>query len=309
MIANVFSKTTPINYITITVISIFFYSFYQFSRIETETTVWIVVQKTAIILLLSLSFIYVNIISQKNNLTKLNSYTLLLYALFFILFPSLYNNPNVIISNLLILLAVDKLFALKTLKKSKEKIFDASFWIFLASIFHFWSILFIFLVFTAIIFHVGRDYKNWIIPFIALFAVAILVVLFQLLFQYDLISLIYDNVNISLNFSYFENVYQNIALAIFSSIAVFVFSTQTLEIKNKPLNLQGTYKKVVFMFVLAVLIYVLSNHKNNSFLIYSFVPMAILGANFLEKIQTYWMKEVTLYILIAISVTLFTLQL
>lgn len=309
MIANVFSKTSPLNYLMISVISIFFYSFYQFSRIDTEITISILLQKTVIMFLLTLSFIFVNIISQKNNLTKLNSYTLLLYSIFFILFPSIFNNPNVIIANLFVLLAVNKLFALKNLKKSKQKIFDASFWILIASVFHFWCILFLFLVFTAILFHVGRDYKNWIIPFIALLSVAILLVLFQLVFSYDLQSMIYDNVSISFNFSYFETVYQNIALALFASVAIFIFSTQTFEINNKPLNLQGTYKKVVLMFVLAVLIYVLSNHKNNSFLIYSFVPLSILGANFIEKIQTYWMKEVTIYILIGITVILFSLQL
>jgi hypothetical protein len=309
MIANVFSKTSPLNYITITVISIFFYSFYQFSKINEGITGWIIAQKIAIMLLLSLSFIFINYISQKNNLTKLNSYTLLLYCLFFILFPSIYNNPNVVIANLFILQAVNKLVALKNLKQSKEKIFDASFWIFMAAIFHFWCILFILLVFTAIIFHVSRDYRNWIIPFIALFAVCILVVLYQLIFMDNLLLLIYDNIKMSFNFSYFENVYQNIALAVFSSVAIFIFISQTVDLGNKPLNMQSTFKKIILMFVLALLIYVLSNHKNNSFLIYSFTPLAIFGANFIEKIKTNWMKEVTLYLFIAICITLFFMQL
>jgi hypothetical protein len=45
------------------------------------------------------------------------------------------------------LLALRRLISLQSMKASKEKIFDASLWVFIASLFHFWSILFIVLIF------------------------------------------------------------------------------------------------------------------------------------------------------------------
>ena len=142
-----------------------------------------------------------------------------------------------------------------------------------------------------------------------MFAVAILSVLVDLILDNNLISDLYSEINTSFNFSYFENIYQNIALAVFSSVALLFFSTQITEVQNKPLNQQSTYKKILFAFLLGVLIYVLSDHKNNSYLIFSLAPLAILGANFIETIKTNWMKETTLYLLVFVSITMFLLQL
>ena len=65
--------------------------------------------------------------------------------LFLLFFPSIWNDFNLLISNFFILLALRRLLSMHSAKAPKEKIFDASLWIFFASFFHFWSILFILL--------------------------------------------------------------------------------------------------------------------------------------------------------------------
>ena len=82
---------------------------------------------------------------------------------------------------------------------TKEKIFGASFWIFLAALFHFWSILYIGLVFISIALHVSRDYKNWIIPFIALFSVTILFFVFNVMNDNEPLEVVLNNTYISFN--------------------------------------------------------------------------------------------------------------
>lgn len=309
MIASVFSKTRPINYLIIGIVSLFFFGIYQFKSLDWLSDGWQITQKTAALLLLAASFVLLNQIVLRNNLTKINNYAILLFAIFIILFPTIYKNHNVIIANFFLLLALNRLLALHHLKNTKEKIFDASFWILIAALFHFWCISYIILVFIAIIFHVAGDYRNWIIPFLALFAVTILAFLTDLILDNDLLLNIYNGIEYSFNFSYFENVYQNIAFAIFSSITVLFFYTQVIDIPNKPLNKQTIFKKVLFSFVLGALIYVLSNDKNNSYLIYCMAPLSILGANFIEKIKTNWMKETTIYLLVVVAIVLFLLQL
>lgn len=49
--------------------------------------------------------------------------------------------------------------------------------------------------------------------------------------------------------------------------------------------------------------------KTNDMLIYSFAPLAILGANMFEKLDNNNFKETSLYILFAVGITLFVLQL
>ena len=309
MIASIFSKTRPINYLVIGLTSLLFFSIYQFNDTKWLTDGWQIFYKVVVLLTLFASFVLLNRLVLVNNLTKINNYAILLFAIFILFFPSIFKNQNVIISNFFLLLALNRLLALHHLKSTKEKIFDASFWILIAALFHFWCISYILLVFIAIIFHVAGDYRNWIIPFLALFAVTILAFLTDLILDNNLLLNIYNEIDYSFKFSYFENVYQNISFAIFSSITVLFFYTQIIDLPNKPLNKQTVFKKVLFSFLLGVLIYVLSNHKNNSYLIYCMAPLSILGANFIEKIKTNWMKETTLYLLVVIAILLFSLQL
>ena len=309
MIASVFNKTRPINYLLLGIVSLFLYVLYQFKETSWTNDGWLIAQKIGLFLILVASYFLLNFLTLKNNLTKSNNYAILLFSIFLIFFPLIFKTPNVLIANFLLLLALRRLIALQNLKYTKEKIFDASFWIFVAALFHFWCISFIILVFISIIFHVSGNYKNWIIPFLAFFAVAMLSVLLDLILDNNLLADIYREIKTSFNFSYFENIYQNIALAVFSSVALLFFSTQITEVQNKPLNQQVTYKKILFAFILGVMIYTLSNHKNNSYLIFSLAPISILGANFIEKIKTNWMKETTIYLLLFVSITLFLLQL
>lgn len=309
MIASVFNKTRPINYVVIGVITFFLYTLYQIKEINWTNDGWIIAQRIGLFILLLASYVIFNFLALRNNLTKSNNYSILLFSVFLIFFPTIFNNPDVIVANFFLLLALRRLIGLQSLKNTKEKIFDASFWIFIAALFHFWCISYIILVFISIIFHVSGNYKNWIIPFLALFSVAILAVMIDLIFKNNLLTNIQKDITVSFNFSYFENIYQNIALALFSSVALLFFSTQSLEVQNKPLNQQATYKKILFAFILGLLIYILSSNKNNSYLIFCLAPLSVLGANFIERIKTNWMKEITLYLLVAVSITLFLMQL
>src|SRR3970282_2496096 len=129
-----------------------------------------------------------NFVSKKNGLSKNSSYTIFFYLLFLLFFPSILDNINLIFSNLFILLALRRLLSLQSLTASKEKIFDASLWIFVASLFHFWSIIFIVLVFISIMFHVARDYRNWILPFIAFFTAGIIFMLYAAVFDVNILE-------------------------------------------------------------------------------------------------------------------------
>ena len=191
---------------------------------------------------------------------------------------------------------------------SKEKIFDASFWIFISAIFHFWSILYIILVFISIIFHSGKEYKNWLLPFISFLCVWVLYIATSLL-MFDSYSINKAVFHVSFNFFDFKNVYQNMALALFVSIAVLFFASQTIDYQNKPLNMQSSYKQVYFAFLLAVGIYVFSTNKSNYLLIYTFAPLAILGANMFEKMKNSIYKEVSLYLLLGVGLFFFFVQL
>jgi hypothetical protein len=308
MIASLFSKTRPINYALVLIMLFTCFFLYQFQVPTVNFTTGDLFSKIFVFLLLLLSFFLVNFISLKNALTQNDNYAILLFLVFILLFPSVLNNIKIVLSNVFLLLALRRLISLKTLSSSKEKIFDASFWIFLSAIFHFWSILYIILVFISIIFHSGKEYKNWILPFVSFLCVWILYIATSL-FLFGNYSINKAVFQVSFNFFDFKDVYQNMALSLFVSISVLFFASQTIDYQNKPLNMQSSYKQVYFAFLLAVGIYVFSANKSNDLLMYTFAPLAILGANMFEKMENSIYKEVSLYLLLGVGLFFFFVQL
>ena len=248
MIASVFNKTRPFNYLLIGILILLFFIVKVIS-VEKPELKWVFyAEEVGLFILIFSSLSILNFIALKNGLTKNNNYALFLFFVFLLFFSSGLQNKNIVISNFLLLLALRRLISLKSLLSIKEKIFDASFWIFLAALFHFWSILYIFLVFIAIILHVSKDYRNWIIPFIALFAVTILFFLANSFLNNTLVTDLLGKTYVSFNFYYFDNVYQRIALAFFSSISVFFFISHVFDIPSKALNVQSSHKTILFSF-------------------------------------------------------------
>ncbi|WP_353077197.1 DUF6427 family protein [Flavobacterium sp.] len=308
MIASLFSKTRPINYAFIFIMLFFCFFLYQIQVPNESFNTNTLFSKFGVLLLVFFSFFLVNFISLKNALTQNDNYAILLYLVFILLFPSVLNDSKIVVSNVFLLLALRRLISLKTLSSSKEKIFDASFWIFLSAIFHFWSILYIVLVFISIVFHSGKDYKNWILPFVSFFCVWILYISTSLIL-YDNYSINKDVFEVSFNFFDFKNSYENMTLAAFVSISVLFFASQTIDYQNKPLNMQSSYKQIYFAFILSIGIYVFSANKSNDLLLYSFAPLSILGANMFEKMENSIYKEVSLYLLLGVGMFFFFVQL
>lgn len=309
MITSVFSKSRPLNYIIISALLVICYFLYLQKAPELVDSVNGIITRTGLLLLLIGSLFIINFVTKKNGLSKDNSYTFLFFFSFLILFPTTLVNTNLIISNFFILLALRRLISLQSLLTPKEKIFDASLWIFLAAIFHFWSILFILIVFVSILFHVSRDYRNWVLPFISFFAVGVIALMYALIFDQSLIETIVDSALIDFNFNYFTNNYQNFALSLYLVTATFFFITQALTLPNKPLNMQSSYKKIIVAFIIGAVVFLISSDKNNSLLIYTFAPVAIMATNHIESMQVNWLKETFVYVIVGCSVLTFFSQL
>ncbi len=309
MITSIFSKSRPINYILIITLLVLCFLLFQFHSNSITISMFEIGKKTVLLSLLVGSLLITNFITKRNGLSKDNSYTFLLFFVFLILFPKTLSNSSLIVSNTFILLALRRLISLQSLKTPKEKIFDASLLIFMASLFHFWCILFLILVYISIIYHVSRDYRNWVIPIIAFFTVLVIAVLGSLIFNPSLIQDFSKSIVIDFDLRYIETIFQNIALAIYLTIAMLAFATMAFILSNKPLNLQSSYKKIIFAFIIGVTIFFISDNKDNSFLIYTFVPVSIMLTNFLETIERYWIKETILGIIIFASLITYILQL
>jgi len=309
MLASIFSKTRPINYIILTLLIVTFYTMFIGLDFGVEWTLMDIFKKGGVLMLLLLMMYLSQFIVSRNRLVNDTAYVPLIFTSLLFLFPTSFTNVRVVVSSYFILLALRRILSLHSLKQSKEKILDASLWICLASLFHFWSILYLLLLFYAIAFFGAKDYKNWIIPVIAFFGASILLTLYLLITGIPFLTWWEDKFQMSFDFMYFENVYQNIALAVFVSIAVLYAVSQIMAIKSKPYNMQNTYKKIVLSFLIGAAIYVVSAEKSNGVLLFTFFPLAILGANYIDSIPQKWRKEANAYSIFFIGIFFYLMQL
>lgn len=294
MITTIFKKSTPINYSLVVILLLFFFFLFQFSSTKSPDLHSDSNQTFGILLLLLASLFITNFIVKKNILTKKSSYTILFFFLFLLFFPSILKNSNLLVSNFFILLALRRLVSLQTLKAPKEKIFDASLWIFVASLFQFWALLFILLVYISIFFHVSRDYRNWLLPFVAFFTTLVIFISYALLFDISIIGGYLEKAVVNFNIDYFTNSFQNLSLSIYTVFAVFFLFSSIFTLTNKPLNLQASYKKMIFAFIIGVSIYIISPNKNSDILVFTILPLSIMATNTIEYSQNNLRNEIIL---------------
>lgn len=305
MITSVFRKSTPINLILVVFLMLVFFLIYQFQDFSWTNSPFSILKKVGLFFVLIASVFITDFITKRNGLSKDSSYTILFYFLFVLFFPSILNNLNLVLSNFFILLAIRRLISLQSLKAPKEKIFDASLWIFIASLFHFWCIIFILLVFISIILHASRDYRNWILPFIAFFIVGIIFSLHATIFD-EALNL---NTQTSLKIDYFTNNYQNLALSIFTTVTLFFVVSIFLTLAHRPLILLTSYKTIISFLFIGILIFVISPNKSNDLLLFTFAPLSIIASAHIEMKQEKLKQEIVLFVLIACGLFAFFSQL
>lgn len=313
MIASVFSKSRPFNYILVTVLLVLCYFIYQFQSSGTASGAsfsWFeLIQKGVILLLLVASLFITNFITKRNGLSKDNSYSALFYVSFLLFIPSSFDNFKIVLSSFFILLAMRRLISMKSLLTPKEKIFDASLWIFIAALFHFWSILFIFIVFVSIIFHVSGDYRNWVLPFIAFFTVGIIFIFFSLVIDKEWLDVVWNQTGTDFEFYYLEKSASNAALVLYALFAVVFLLSMIFTMSKRPIIMLASYKKVIFIFLISVLIYIISPEKSNSLLLFGLMPISVLATGFIEINRDSVLKEIMTATVLACGVLLFIFQL
>lgn len=309
MITSVFKKSTPINLILVVILMLVFFLIYQFQDLTWTNSAYSILKKAMLFVVLLVSIFITNFIAKKNGLSKDSSYTVFFYFLLLLFFPSGLDNVNLILSNFFVLLALRRLISLQSLKASKEKIFDASLWIFVAALFHFWSILYIVLVFISIIFHVSRDYRNWVLPFIAFFAVGIISMLFSVIFHKDVLGYINTNAITNFDIDYFTNNYQNITFSIYLTIALFFVISMFVSLPNRPLVLNSSYKKIIGSFFIGIVIFAVSSNKSNDLLVFTIAPLAMMATSHIEVKQLQLKQEMVLAVFILCSLFVFFSQL
>jgi len=297
MLTSFFNKSKPINLSVIILLLCIFY-------IGANFTTWIngfdwleFLEKLGVLLLLVLSLLVLNFIAKKNELTKRSAYKTLLFAIFCISFGSLLKNESVIISNLCVLFAMRRIISLRSHKFVEKKIFDATFWISIATLYHFWSALFFLVVFFAIL-NFAANFKNWLIPFVAFLAVVSLTICFHLVAYDEFYT--FSNWFQASNFDFtrYGDLKLLIPLSIILGLLIWTLFQYFSSIQKASITRRPVLTMIIFSLLVAAAVSLFSPTKNGSELIFFFVPLSIVSSNYFDGKKDKILKEIILVTLI-----------
>jgi hypothetical protein len=305
MITTIFSKSNPANYLIVGFLLVVSYIINEWRLVFLKNESFLIIESLVKITFLLIALFLANFIAKRNALSKDNSFVFLSLAVFLIFVPQTLADFKIITAFFFVLLAMRRILSVQSLTFVKEKIFDASLWVFVASLFHFWSILFILLVFTAILFHVAMDYRNWFLPLIALFAVGLLFTAICLILSQPFYLELFQQMKLDFSFKYFDTKMESATVILFAIFSVSLVVFYSLGIKKKPTSLQNNVLKIIFTWIIGVFLVLISPQKTNALLIFTMFPISIFAADFLENSSVKWFKESVSGLVILIALLIF----
>ncbi len=291
MISSFFSKAKPIHFVIVCLILLLSFSTAKFYTISATFNLGLLFKETGLFLVCLATVFILDFLASRNNLTKKNSYKILIFSLFVALLPESILNSNLLFSNLFVLLAIRRIISLKSNKDIKKKLFDAAFWISIATLFYFWAILFYALIFLGLILYRIVDVKNYIVPFIGILTVGVLSSSYMILTGQDLLG--YFNNLIEFSFDFISLNSQRIVM---SSTIILTYGIWSLlyfirYLKSKSKKSRPSFILLIFAALIGLVIIAVSPHKNGSEFIFLFAPLSIIITNYLETISEKWFKE------------------
>ena len=306
MITSFFKTSKPFHFIITAFFMLVLFVFYRNKMIPSLN--WnMVLNEFLIYLVLIFTIAVLSFVVAKNNLTKQNSFSVILFALFLGCIPETLMHDNILISNVFVLLAIRRLVSLKSNISVKKKLFDAAFWLGIASLFYFWSILFFGLIFIALLLFALGQLRNWLIPFIAIIALAVILSSYSILFNDSFFS--FNEYFESVSFS-FKNVFSlkfiigASTLSLISIIAIVFYVKKVSEFIRVK---RSSFLIVLYAFLIAFSCFVIAPSKNGSEVIFMYPPLAIITSNFLETIKNRWFSDFVFYFIFGTVISVLVL--
>jgi len=301
MIANFFNQTRPINFL---VLSIMVFMIFIVALINANSEVldfFFFIKNGAFLSVAILMIFVLNFIIRKNSLSDDNSYAIFFYMLLWSFFPNTFVNEGVFISNFILLFAFRRIYSLRSVIKTKEKIFDGAFWIGIASLFYIWSLLFMILLYAAILIFRKADWRNILIPLIGLITPIFLSYTYLLVFN-DLESFarIWE-IDYSFDLSIYNSANYLIPLVFIGLVAIISIIPTTNKSLLGKIDVKSTWFLLIAHIMVSLLIVFVAPEKDASEFTFLFFPLSILFANYLQILKKYWIKEAILYLFIIIG--------
>jgi len=298
MIATFFTKSNPIHYVFA-----FIYLFALFLAHLNYNASSFLIGAFSLFLLLT-SVLLANFIISKNDLNKKNNYSLVPICFFVGLFmEQIFVFDYILIANVFLLLAIRKIYSVRTPININKKVFDASFWILISSVFYIPTLYFFIVLIIALILYSHFNLKNLVVVIWAIISATTFLYLLEiinsgylnpvdfinLLFidfpTLDYISFFYENVS-NLNWS--------VKIIVFFSFLIpliFIFIWNRVIKTNER---RRTTTLILLTIILALSIFI--SNPNSMAFVFLFFPLIIIFTSCVEQERSELVKNLVLSI-------------
>ena len=308
MISSVFGKTKPINYIIL--LSVLFITYWTVNLYLYEQDYSCVdwIWKTVALGFLMFTLFVVNFVVKRNQITAPNAYAILFFTLFIIFFPEVLRDTNAIFSGFFLALAFRRTVSLRSLKNVKLKLFDASLWIVIASVFCDWALLFLVLVFISIYMYEPKNVRNWLVPIVA--TATVLLVLYAILILADNTAFLEQHYSFTVqgnpNLLFPEP--HGIKLLIYVVLILFTGIYGIAKIGKLGLGRILSMRLVVGFFLIGLVVTLLETTSDAFPVFVTFFPGAALITKYVETIKRAKLREVVLVLGVMLPLVTWIIQ-
>lgn len=308
MISSIFGKTTPIGQVLAYSFLFLFYWGCHIVLFHTAFTPTAILYHCSVVGALILGALWVQLTVGRTKITEANGYALLFYCLFVATFPNILEDGGIVFAALLLLFALRRLMGIRTLKDVKRKIFDASCWILLSSLFYEWSLFFLILVYVAIYLYQPKHFKNWAVPLTAMFCMGMIALSVMVIWGdvAPLLSRYQFHWEPRIDFlRYWRN---NTKFLIYVGVLLLSLMFSALKRGNSGTGRTVLQRFVGISFLLGIAMVVIGHAQGIAPVVFSFFPAAVFAANAIESIRRDNFREVALILSILAPFILLALR-
>jgi len=298
MIATFFTKSNPIHYVFA-----FIYLFGLFLTHLNYNVFSFLIGAFSLFLLLT-SVLLANFIISKNDFNKKNNYSLVAICFFIGLFmEQIFFFEDILIANVFLLLAIRKIYSTRNPININKKVFDASFWILISSVFYIPTLYFFIVLIIALQLYSHFNLKNLVVVILAIISATTFLYLLEIinsgyLNPVDFINLLFfDFPTLDYISSFYENVSTinwPVKIIVFFSFLIpliFIFIWNRVIKTNERRRITTL---ILLTTILALIIYI-SNLNSMSF-IFLFFPLIIIFTSCVEQARRELVKNLVLSI-------------
>jgi len=227
----------------------------------------------------------VDFVVKRNKLTGTNSFAILFFVLLFVVFPETLGDSKAIFTSFFLLLAMRRLLSIKSLKNIKLKIFDASLWICISSIFYEWALLYLLLVLAAIYIYDPKNIRNWLVLLSAGFC--FIMILYGILVLLDKTPFLLSHYDFHIDYDALVPIkwWTSIKMSLYAIINIALAFSTFIHLGKAGMGKVIVMRLVALSFIIGLVVNVLVTSENTNAVMITFFPSVVFIVNHLQSIK------------------------